>query len=103
MTGNLKEIDDPLKLPTTLHLDDLPGRAEKPAQNLVGRKNKSLGFIRYRKRNGRINYEWVRTEYRGAGLPPRQVLVKYIGPKLPPGVRLGRVDKKTADKLMRVK
>jgi hypothetical protein len=87
------------KYTTTLNLDDLAGRAEKPANNLVVRKNRSHGFIRQRKRNGRITFEWVRNEYRGSGLPPRQVLIKYIGPLLPPGVRLGRVDEKTAEKL----
>jgi len=92
---------DPLKLPTTLNTDDLRARAEKPPKYLVGRKNKSLGYIRYRKRYGRITYEWVRTDYR-AGLPPLQVIVKYIGRVLPPGVRLGKVDEKTAKKLSEV-
>ncbi len=94
---------DPLKLGNRLHLDDLTGRAEKPPHNLVPRKKRSLGTIRTKKIHGRIYYSWVRTEYRGAGLSPRQVIVKYIGTQLPPGVRLGPVDIKTAKKLLGVK
>lgn len=88
------------KMPTTLNTDDLTGRAEKPASNLVDRKNKSLGYIIARRRRGRITYEWRRAEYRGAGLSPRSILLKFIGNHLPPGIRLGRVDEKTAKKLM---
>lgn len=86
---------------TILSLDDLSARAEKPAANLVPRKNKSLGFIRIKKQHGRIYYLWVRTVYRGQGLSPKQELILHIGQQLPHGVKLGQVDQATADKLQK--
>lgn len=95
----IDDKEEALKLGTTLHLDDLTGRADKPAQNLVPRKNHSLGFVRFKKGHGRIYYYWVRTEYR-AGLPPQQEIIKYLGQRLPHGVNLGPVNVKTAQKLL---
>lgn len=83
------------ELGTTLHLDDLSARADKPAQNLVPRKKRSHGSVRFKKSHGRIYYYWVRTVYR-TGLPPSQEIIKYLGRSLPQGVRLGPVDKKMA-------
>ena len=101
MTQEKDKKEDPLKLGTTLNLDDLRARAEKPPKNLVPRKNKSLGYIIFKKNHGRIYYYWVRTEYR-ANLPPRQEIIMYIGRMLPPGVRLGKVDAPTANKLTKI-
>lgn len=89
------------KLGTRLVLDNPALLAEKPPRNLVPRK-KSLGFIRAKKQHGRIYYYWVRTVYRGKELPPGQDIVMYIGQQLPYGVKLGRVDEDTADKLRKI-
>jgi len=99
MIEKTDDKEEARKLGTTLHLDDLAARADKPAQNLVPRKNHSLGTIRFKKSHGRIYYYWVRTVYR-AGLSPSQEIIKYLGQRLPPGVKLGLVNAKTAKKLL---
>lgn len=74
-------------LGTSLNLDDLVGRAEKPPKNLVPKH--SPGFIRLKVINGRVYYYHVRTIYTPNG--PRQKVIRYYGTSLPKGLRLGPV------------
>ena len=87
MDEKVSENSKSRDLGTSLNLDDLVGRAEKPPKNLVPRK--SPGFIRMKVIRGRVYYYHVRTVYTPNG--PRQKIVKYYGTTLPRGLRIGPV------------
>lgn len=102
MNGNGTNKKGGRKIGTRLELGSPDVLAMKPPQNLVPKEiSTGLGFIRYKKNAGRIYYQHVKTVWTSEG--PRQKVIQHLGTQLPPGVRLGPVDEKTARKLKGVK